>query len=113
MTIFFDSIIILKSGEKTVGTEKIYEAKTTRLSIWDVNVDNIVISKLVERKTNSKYLIRYLDQVIRLLYLILAKMIGYVKKLKVKDKNIKLMPFCIDDEKLLEKYKIFGLKLKT
>ena len=40
-------------------------------------------------------------------------MSGYVKKLKVKDKNIKLMPFCIDDEKLLEKYKIFGLKLKT
>ena len=109
MTIFFDSIIILKFGEKTVGTEKIYEAKTTRLSIWDVNVDNIVISKLVETKTNSKYLIRYLDQVIRPLYLILAKMSGYVKN----HKNSKLVSFCIDEEKLLEKHKAFGLKLKT
>ena len=25
------------------------------LSIWDVNVDNIVISKLVETKTNSNH----------------------------------------------------------
>ena len=29
------------------------------LETWDVNVDNIVISKLVKRKTNSKYLIGY------------------------------------------------------
>ena len=37
-------------------------------------------------------------------------MSGYVKTLKVKDgdkdKNNKLMSFCIDDEKLLEKYKV-------
>ena len=31
------------------------------LNIWDVNVDNLVISILVETKTNSKYLIGYLD----------------------------------------------------
>ena len=30
----------------------------------------------------------------------------------VEDKIIKLMPFPIDDEKLLEKIKLFGLRLK-
>ena len=42
----------------------------TAINIWDVNVDNIVISKLAEAKPNSKYLIRYLDKVIRSLILI-------------------------------------------
>ena len=32
-------------------------------SIWDVKSDNIVISKLAETKTNSKYLIEYLDKI--------------------------------------------------
>ena len=45
----------------------------------DVNVDNIVISKLVFKKTNSKYLIGYLDIVIRPLDLIMPKLSGYVK----------------------------------
>ena len=40
----------------------------------DVNVDNIVISKLIRTKTNSKYLIGYLDKVIRPLVLVLHKM---------------------------------------
>ena len=39
----------------------------------------------------------------------MPKMSGYVKIFKVtdgnKDENNKLMSFCIDDEKLLEKYK--------
>ena len=35
------------------------------MKIWDVNVHNIVISKLVKTKTNSKYLIGYLDKAIR------------------------------------------------
>ena len=43
-------------------------------------------------------------------------MSGYVKRFNVKegdkDKNIKLMSFCIDDEKLLESIELFGLKLK-
>ena len=49
------------------------------------------------------------NKVRRPLVLILPKMSGYVKTFKVKDgdkdKNNKLMFFCIDDEKLLEKYK--------
>ena len=76
------------------------------INIWDANVDNIVISKLVETKTNSKYLIGHLDKVIRALVLILSKMSEYVKTFKVKDrdkdKNNKLMSFHVDDEKLSE-----------
>ena len=49
-------------------------------NVWDVNVNNIVISKLIETKTNSKYLIGYLDKVIKPLVLILLKISGHVKK---------------------------------
>ena len=75
--------------------------------------------KLIETKANSKYLIRYLDKVIRPLVLILPKMRGYVKRFKVrdkdrdKDKKIKLMSFYIDNEKLLKNIKLFGLILRT
>ena len=76
------------------------------MKIWDVNVDHIVVSKLVETKTNYKYLIeRKFDKAIRPLVLILPKIGGDVKTFKVEDKINKLMSFRIDDEKLLEKYK--------
>ena len=48
------------------------------LKIWGANVDNIVISKLF--KTNSKYLIGYLDKVIKPLFLTMPKMSWYAKK---------------------------------
>ena len=75
----------------------------------DVNVD-IVISKLIQTKTNSKCLIGIkLDEDISPLVLVMSKMSGYVKTFKVKerdkDKNNKLMSFRVNDEKLLEKYK--------
>ena len=55
-------------------------------NIWDI-VGTIVIAKLVENKTSSKYLIGYLDKVIRPLVLILPKMSGYLKlKMKMKVK---------------------------
>ena len=73
------------------------------IKIWDAIVDNIVISKLV--KTNSKYLIGYLDKTIRPLVLKMPEMSGYVKTFEVKQENNKLMSFCIDDVILLEKYK--------
>ena len=57
------------------------------IKIWDVNVDNIVISKLVKTKTNSKLLIGYLDKAIRPLVLIMPKISGYVKTIK---KEIKI-----------------------
>ena len=69
--------------ETKVTKEKFYAAKKT-IKIGVVNVDNIVISKLVKTKTNSKYLIRYFDKFIRPLVLIIPKMSGYVKTFKVK-----------------------------
>ena len=77
------------------------------MKIWDVNVDNIVISQLVKAKTNSKYSIGYLDKDIRPFVLIMPKMSGYVKTFKVKEKNNELMSFRIADDKLSQKYKIF------
>ena len=50
------------------------------------------------------------------LVLIMPKMSGYVKTLKVKegnkDKINKLMSFCIDNEKLQEKYKAIWTKIE-
>ena len=42
-----------------------YQLAKRPIKTWDVNVDNIVISKLVRTSTNSKYLIGYLDKTIR------------------------------------------------
>ena len=107
---------MVRFGEKEIAKEKFYAAKKP-IKIWDVNVDNIVISKLVKTKTNSKYLIGIkFDKAIRPLVLIMPKMSGYVKTFKVKDgdkdKNNKLMSFRIDDEKLLEKYKAIWTKIE-
>ena len=82
------------------------------LKIWDLNVDNIVISKSVKTKTNSKCLIGDLDKYIRPLVLIIPKNSGYVKTFKFKDKNNKLRSFCIDEEKLLQKYKAIWTKIE-
>ena len=38
-----------------------FHAAKRPIKIWDVNADDIVISKLVKTKTNSKYLSGYLD----------------------------------------------------
>ena len=106
---------MLRFGETKVTKQKFYAAKKL-IKIWDVNVDDIVISKLIETKTYSKYLIGYLNKVIRSFVLIMPKMSGYVKTFKVKngnkDKNNKLMSFCIDDDKLLEKYKAIWTKIE-
>ena len=100
---------MLRSGEKKVTKKKVLSCKKTYKNL-DVNVDNIVISKLVKTKTNSKYLIGYLDKTIRPLVLIMPKMNGYVKTFK--DKTNKLIYFLIDDEKLLEKYKAIWTKIE-
>ena len=92
----------MRNSKRKIAEEKFYAAKKP-IKIWDVNVDNIVISKLVKTKTNSKYLIGIkFDKAIRPLVLIMPKMSGYVKTFKVKErdayKNNKLMSFHIDDE---------------
>ena len=57
---------------------------------YTFNVEIIVISKLIETKTNSKYLIGIkFDKAIRPLVFIMPKMSGYVKDLKLK-KEIKI-----------------------
>lgn len=68
------------------------------IKIWDVNFDNIVISKLTETKNNFKFFIGYLDE-----GNCLHKMSGYVKTFK--DNNNTLMSLHINDDQLLEKYK--------
>ena len=76
----------------------------------DVDIDNIVISKLIETKNNSKYLTGYSDDVRRQLVLTLPKMSRYADTFKDKDgdknnnKNNKSTSFHIDFSKLLEKY---------
>ena len=106
---------MLRFGETKITKEKFYTTKKP-IKIWDFNVDNIVISKSVKTKTNSKYLIGYLDEAIRPSILIMPKMNGYVTTFKVKDRdkdrNNKLMSFHIDDEKLLEKYKSILTKIE-
>ena len=80
---------------------------------WDVNIDNIVISKLTQTKTNSKQLIGIkFDKVTRPLVLIMPTMSGYVKTFKVKEGGDKLMCFRIGEERLLEKCKAFWTKIE-
>ena len=104
----FDSITMLRFGKIKAAKEKCYCAKKP-IIIWNVNVDNIVISKLVETKSNSKNLIGQLDEVMRPLVWISPKMRGYVQKFKDKGEdnknNNKLVSLNIVDDKLLEKYK--------
>ena len=57
-------------------------------------------------------MIRYLDRDIRPLVLIIPIISGHVKTLKVEDKTNKLMSFHIDDEELLEKYKVIWTKIE-
>ena len=80
------------------------------------NIDKTVILKLVESKTNPKYLIGYLEKVIKPIVLMLPRMSGYVDTFKVKDKekdkNNKLLSLRINEEKLLEKYKTIWAKIK-
>ena len=73
----------MKFGEREIAKENFYAAKRP-IKIWDVNVDNIFISKFVKTKTNSKYLIGYLNKTIRPLVLKMPKMSEYVKTFKVK-----------------------------
>ena len=95
---------------------RFWETKEKPIKIWNANVENIAISKLVKTKTNSKYCIGYLDKAISPLVLILSKMSGYVKRFKIKvgdkNKNNELMSFHIDDEWLLEKYKSIWTKIE-
>ena len=105
---------MLGFDEKKKVKGKFYTSKRP-ITIWDANNDNIFISKLVKIKTNPKDLIEIkFGKAIRPLVLIMPKMSRYVKTFNVKegdkDKSNKLMSFCIDDERLLEKCKAIWTK---
>ena len=92
---------MVRVRDREIAKEKFYAVKSP-INICDVNVDNIVISKLV--KTKTKYFTGYLDKAIKPLALIIPKMSKYVKTFKVMEGDNKSMSFCIYNEKLLEKY---------
>ena len=74
---------MVRLREKEIATKK---KSFMMQKLCHVNVDNIVISKLIETKTSSKYLIGLkFDKAIRPLALIMPKMSGYVKTFKVKE----------------------------
>ena len=106
---------MLRFDKIKVAKETFYGAKKP-IKVWDGNVDNIVISKLVETKNNVKYLNDYLDDVRKPLVLTLAKICGYVKtfrgKGEYKNKNNKLMSLRIGDDNLLGKYKNIWIKIE-
>ena len=110
ITKVFDTAIMLRFDKTKVATKRILWHKKKTIKIWNVDVDDIVISKIIETKGNSKYLIGYLDEVIRPLVLILPKITGYVKTFK--QKNNKLISLRIDNEKLLRKYKTIWTKIE-
>ena len=81
-----------RERERELAKEKFYAAKGP-IKTCDVNVGNIVISKLVKRKSNCKYLIGCLNNAIRPLVLMMPKMSGCVKRFKVKEGSIKIFAF--------------------
>ena len=77
----------MRFGEKKIAEEKFFCCKNC-IKIWDVNVDNIVISKLVETKANSNYLIGIkFDKSIRPLVLIMSKISGWFKTFEVEERD--------------------------
>ena len=70
--------------QKKIKKEEFYGVQET-INIWNVDFSNIDISKLTETRNDSKYLIGYLDEVIRAIDLILPKISEYVKTFKEKD----------------------------
>ena len=94
---------MLRFGKTKEAKEEFYSAKKP-IKVWDVNVDNIVIPKLIETQNNSKYLIGYLDEAIRPLVLLLSKTSRYGTTFKDKSgnkRNNKLMSLNINYNKLL------------
>ena len=56
---FFVSKIMLRFGKTEEAKKEFYHAKKKKIKVWDVNVDNIVTSKVVDMKNNFKYFIGY------------------------------------------------------
>ena len=74
---FFDNIIMFRFGNTKVAKKEL-DGENKPIKDWDVDVDKIRVSDLF-KQNNSKYLMKYLDNVIRLLFLIIPKMSGHAK----------------------------------
>ena len=61
---------MLRFGQEKVGKAEFCDVKRL-IKIWDIKVENMVISKITEAKNNSKYFIKYSDDAMRPLVLIL------------------------------------------
>ena len=77
-------MIRLRIEETEIEKRQIIYAAKNQYT-FGINIDNLVLSKLVQTKSNSEYLIGFLDKVTRPLVLIMAKMRGYDKTFKVED----------------------------
>ena len=80
---FSDSMIMLRLG-KTKEAKEEFDVSKNPIKMLNIGVDNVVISKLLETKNSSKYLIGYLDEIIRSLVLILPKWLDMLKLLKIR-----------------------------
>ena len=86
---------MLRFGKTKIAKEEFCGAKKP-IKICDVNVGSMAISKFFETRNNSKYLIGYLDEVIRPLVLILPKMTEYVMTLNIKfEIRIGIINWCL------------------
>ena len=75
--------MMVKFRKREIAKENFY-AEESPINILDVNVDNIVLSKLVKTKSNFKYLVEYVDKTIRPLVLKMPK----IRYLKLKKETI-------------------------
>ena len=70
---------MVKFGDRE-RAKKVFVLQKKPIKIWDINVDNILISELVKTKTKSQYLIGYLDKTIRPLVLKCLKCVDMLRK---------------------------------
>ena len=87
---------MLRFGKIKLEKEEFYGAKKIKIKAWDVHVNHIVISKLVQTENKSQQLIGYSDRIIRQLVLILRKISGNVKTFKDKvEIRIRIIKWCL------------------
>ena len=104
---------MLRFGKTKVAKEE-FKRKINQYKLRIIMLIILLSQELTEMESNSKYLVRYLNDFIRTLVLVLPKMSAYDNTFKDKDENNynKLMSFCIEDDKLLRKYRTIWTKIE-
>ena len=96
-------------GDIEVSKKELYESKKG-IKLYDVDVGRIVVSNRVKGNNETvKYFIGYMDDIVRLLRLILPQMSGWIKYFENGGKN---MSFLIEDDKVYLKYNEIWSKIK-